>query len=98
MRAHDFHTARSVADAAERGAPDDAAFLAGGTNQIDHMKAGISRPGRVVDLSRLDLARIEDRGEAVRYGALVTNTQAAEHPLTKAHLPLVAMTIVKGAT
>ena len=98
MRAHSFHTATSVEDATKAGSREDAAFIAGGTNQIDHMKAGISRPAHVVDISDLELRAIEDRGDAIRYGTLVTNTAAAEHELTKRHAPLISMTIVKGAT
>ena len=75
-----------------------ASFLAGGTNQIDLMKEAIYQPDRVVDIAALNLRGIEDRGDTIRYGALVTNTAAAEHVLTRQHAPLIAMTIVKGAT
>lgn len=34
-----------------------AAFLAGGTNLVDHMKLGVAGPELLVDVSRLPLAR-----------------------------------------
>lgn len=98
MRSHSFHVARSVETAAQLGAASDTTFIAGGTNLVDHMKAGIARPASLVDVANLPLSTIEDRGDDIRYGALVTNTAAAEHELTRAHVPLISMTIVKGAT
>ncbi|MGO1174151.1 MAG: FAD binding domain-containing protein, partial [Actinomycetaceae bacterium] len=42
----------------------DAAFLAGGTNLVDHLKLGIRSPELLVDLNRLDLAEVEEMGAA----------------------------------
>jgi xanthine dehydrogenase YagS FAD-binding subunit len=36
-------------------ADPDAVFLAGGTNLVDRMKLGVSRPSTVIDVSRLAL-------------------------------------------
>ena len=98
MRAHTLHIAQNVRDAVRRGRSEDSHYIAGGTNQIDLMKEGIRRPSQIVDIANLDMREIADRGSSIGYGSLVSNTAAAEHPLTRQHLPLISMTIVKGAT
>lgn len=51
--------ATTPADAVRRKASlTPSAFIAGGTNQIDLMKVGISRPRHLIDIAGLDLARI----------------------------------------
>ena len=42
-------------------ADPDAAFLAGGTNLVDHLKLGIASPTTLVDVTRLTSAEITDR-------------------------------------
>ncbi len=60
MNAFDFVTPRTVAEAIAAGAEPGAAFLAGGTNLVDLMKMGVSRPARLVHIGRLaGLDRIE---------------------------------------
>ena len=56
-----------------------AVYLAAGTNLLDLMKGGVSRPDRLVDITRLpDLDRIEDLADGgVRIGALVRNADLA---------------------
>lgn len=99
MRPYDYLVADSpeaaVALKAER---PDAQFIAGGTNQIDLMKMGVRRPPAIIDIAGTGLDAVEDRDDAVRVGALVSNTACAEHPLVREHAPAVSMAIVKGAT
>jgi len=77
MRLFTFQRAASVEDAV--GAGGQPAFLAGGTNLVDLMKIEVLNPERVVDVSRLDLKKIEVRGGMLEIGALVSNTAVAEH-------------------
>ena len=61
MNAFEFIQPRTL-DEAHRGrrSAQGAAFLAGGTNLVDLMKAGVARPARLVHLGRLEgLDRIE---------------------------------------
>jgi xanthine dehydrogenase YagS FAD-binding subunit len=93
MNAFDFVSARTLDEALAAGAAQGAAFLAGGTNLVDLMKAGVSRPGRVVHIGRLEgLDRIETLPDgAVRIGALVRNADLAG-------LPLIAEAALSGAS
>eukprot|EP01037_Dinobryon_pediforme_P036722 gene36722-43793_t len=49
-------------------------FIAGGTNLLDLMKLQVETPDKLVDISRLDLAKIEDtEAGGLLIGALVPN-------------------------
>ena len=76
----------------------ESAYVAGGTNQIDLMKVGISRPRHLVDIAGLGLAGIEERGATIRIGALATNAAVADHPLVRRHAPLVSLCLMQGAS
>ena len=81
MRTFDYIRADS-AQAAVAAAGAGGRFIAGGTNLVDLMKAGVETPETLVDISRLDLARVEETGEGgLRIGALVPNSDLAAHPL-----------------
>jgi xanthine dehydrogenase YagS FAD-binding subunit len=98
MNPFDYERAASVADAVTR-LHSDGAFLAGGTNLVDHLRLGIRAPAQLVDISRLALNRIE-RGEdgTLRIGALVRNSDMAAHPLIRQHLPFVSQALLAGAS
>ena len=60
MMPFDYHLATSPADAVTAVADrPDAAFLAGGTNLVDHMKLGVAEPDLLVDVSRLALTDVD---------------------------------------
>lgn len=98
MRPFEFIRARSSREAAEAAATGDARFLAGGTNLVDLMKLGIERPARLVDISRLELDRIEEAAEGLRIGSQVTNTELAAHPLVRRRYPLLSAALLSGAS
>ena len=76
-----------------------AKFIAGGTNLIDLMKENVMKPGRLVDISRLALNKIEENGEGgLRLGALVTNAATAYHAEVEKRYPLLSKTILAGAS
>lgn len=54
MSPFNYQRAESVADAVTLHGGNDA-FLAGGTNRVDHMRLGIRAPKQLVDISRLPL-------------------------------------------
>ena len=55
MKPFDYHRATSPADAvAMLTKHQHAAYLAGGTNLVDHMKLGVAQPDLLVDVSGLD--------------------------------------------
>jgi xanthine dehydrogenase YagS FAD-binding subunit len=90
----------SVAGAVAAAAQDGTAFLAGGTNLLDLMKGNVSRPERVVDISRLPgLDRIEITADGgMRIGALVRNSDLAYHPEIDKRFPAVAEALLSGAS
>jgi xanthine dehydrogenase YagS FAD-binding subunit len=73
-------------------------FLAGGTNLVDMMKMGLVVPERIIDINRLPLKNINKTAAGLHIGALVTNSEAAEHTDVKANYPLLALAINAGAS
>ena len=93
-RAHDVREALSAA-----GHGPAVRFLAGGTNLLDLMKQGVEEPERLIDVSRLPLAGIEEdaRGDVV-IGALARNSDVAAHPLIRQRYPVLAEALLSGAS
>jgi len=84
--------------AAVTGHPE-AAYLAGGTNLVDHLKLGIAEPRTLVDVSRLGLDRVEELpGGGLRIGASVRNSDLAAHPLVRERYPALARALLAGAS
>lgn len=75
-----------------------AKFIAGGTNLIDLMKENVEQPDQLIDVTRLELARIEERAGGVRLGAGARNSDTANHPLVRQRYPLVSQAILAGAS
>lgn len=79
---------------------DDApAYLAGGTNLVDHLRLGVRTPSRVVDISLLDLGGITETTDGgLRIGANVRNADLANHPLVRQRYPFVSEALLSGAS
>lgn len=75
-----------------------AAFLAGGTNLVDHLKLGVATPEVLVDIRHLGLDMIEDNTDGLRVGANVLNSDLAAHPRVRAEWPAVARALLAGAS
>lgn len=98
MSPFDYHRATGVDDALA-SLQAGGAFLAGGTNLVDHMRLGIRSPKQLVDVSRLALNEIALGEDGVlRIGALVRNSDMAAHLLIRQHLPFVAQALLAGAS
>lgn len=99
MQVFQFSRPTDVDEALTLAAQPGAFYLGGGTNLIDLMKGGIERPRRLIDISDLPLARIEPLPEGgLRLGALVRNTDAANHPLVRRDYPLLSQALLAGAS
>lgn len=100
MKPFEYHVATSAADAvATLTAHPGAAYLAGGTNLVDHMKLGVAEPDLLVDVSRLDLTEVtvgDDGG--VTIGANVRNSDLAAHPVIRSHYPMLSRALLSGAS
>ena len=83
----------------ELNAGEHTKLLGGGTNLIDLMKMGVERPDKVIDINRLPLAKIEELPDGgVRIGALVRNSDLAEHPLITSRYPALSQALLAGAS
>jgi len=94
-----YRRAASVDDAVRLGLAPGAYFLAGGTNLIDLAKGGVVQPALLVDVSRLPLAEVAETPEGgVRIGAMVRNSDLANHPLIRTRHPLLSQALLAGAS
>lgn len=100
MNPFSFERAETIAGAVSAIAKNDKArFIAGGTNLLDLMKENVSRPARLIDITRLPLARIEETGDGgLRIGALVTNADTAYDERVQQRYPLLSKAILAGAS
>ncbi|MEH2080968.1 MAG: xanthine dehydrogenase family protein subunit M [Nostoc sp.] len=95
-----YTRATSVKDAVERVTNDQNAILiAGGTNLVDRLKVFLDEPSQLIDISRLEMKRIERTSEGgLSLGALVTNTAVADHPDVRRDYPILSRAILSGAS
>jgi CO/xanthine dehydrogenase FAD-binding subunit len=100
MRPFDYVRAADAAQAVATVSADPAAaYLAGGTTQLDLMlKDGIISPRRLVDVTRLPLKGITASGSALRVGATTTMEELAADPAVAERLPLVREALLAGAS
>src|ERR1700682_1235615 len=100
MKTFDYVRPATVAEAIAAAARPGTAYLASGTNLLDLMKGGVTRPDRLVDVTRLPgldrIERLPDGG--VRIGALVRNADLAHDPDFAKSYPAVAEALLSGAS
>jgi xanthine dehydrogenase YagS FAD-binding subunit len=74
-------------------------FLAGGTNLVDLMKYGIEQPSGLIDINALDLTQVTSAPNGgVSIGAMVRNSDLADHPLIRERYPLLSQALLSGAS
>ena len=100
MRALEYTRATSPEQAIATHARSEAtAFLAGGTTLLDLVKIDIMQPDRVIDIHTLGLKQIETLNDGrTRIGAMVTNTQLANHSSIKSQYAVLSQALLSGAT
>src|ERR1700724_2256664 len=100
MNSFEYFRPASVSEAVAAAAQPGAAYLAAGTNLLDLMKGGISRPNRLVDVTRLPgLDRIEHLADGgIRIGALVRNADLAHDPDFARSYPAIAEALLSAAS
>ena len=99
MRPFTYTRAQTVDDAIQAyGEGPDVRFIGGGTNLLDLMKMGVERPTHLIDVNRLPLISVEEHEGGVRIGALVSNTDAANHQLIRTRYPVLSEAILAGAS
>jgi xanthine dehydrogenase YagS FAD-binding subunit len=100
MKGFEYVRPASVSDAIAAARLPGAVYLAAGTNLLDLMKGGVSRPDVLVDVMGLPgLDRIEPLADGgVRIGALVRNADLAHDPAFAKAYPAVAEALLSGAS
>jgi xanthine dehydrogenase YagS FAD-binding subunit len=100
MRPFRYERATDVSDAVAMlvEAPNGA-FLAGGTNLVDHMRLGIATPDLLIDVRRLTSDRIEELPDGgVRIGAAVPNSDLAADRMIRRRYPVLSEALLSGAS
>jgi xanthine dehydrogenase YagS FAD-binding subunit len=86
-------------EAAVLDATVGAKFIAGGTNLLDLMKLQVETPDKLVDISRLDLAKIEEREDGgLTIGALVPNSDLAADARVVEKYEVLSRALLAGAS
>jgi xanthine dehydrogenase YagS FAD-binding subunit len=95
-----YDRAISQKDAVQKASSDrHAMFIAGGTNLVDRLKVFLDQPSQLIDISRLEMKRIEKMANGgLRLGALVTNTDVADNADVRRDYPILARAILAGAS
>jgi len=89
----------AIAGGAAGALTNPARFLAGGTSLLDLIKLDVETPSRLVDVSALPLTQVAPLpGGGLAIGALVTNTDLANHPAVIKNYPLLSQAILQGAS
>jgi xanthine dehydrogenase YagS FAD-binding subunit len=99
VQAFDYIRARSIDEAVLNLREPSTRCLAGGTNLLDLMKGDIEAPVRIVDINRLPLREIAPTADGgLRIGALVRNSDLANHRYVREHYPLLSRALLAGAS
>jgi len=95
-----YSRAADVQDAIARATANPAsAFLAGGTTEVDLIRAGISRSEHLVDINELPLRGVEDLAAGgLRIGALARMSDVARTPGVVERYPAISRALLLGAS
>jgi xanthine dehydrogenase YagS FAD-binding subunit len=75
------------------------AFLAGGTTEVDLIRAGISHSDHLVDINDLPLTAVEDRADGgLRIGALARMSDVARTPSVVQRYPAISRALLLSAS
>ncbi|MDR5829014.1 xanthine dehydrogenase family protein subunit M [Caballeronia sp. LP006] len=100
MDAISYQRAADIGAALQAASQPGTMFIGGGTNLLDLMKGGVARPTRLVDITHIDalngVTTLSDGG--LRIGALVRNSDAANHAWVRERYPLLSQALLAGAS
>jgi xanthine dehydrogenase YagS FAD-binding subunit len=100
MKTFEYVRPTTLSQAIAAGTEPGSAYLAAGTNLVDLMKGGVTRPHRLVDVTRLPgLDRIDYLPDgSIRIGTLVRNSDLAHDPDFAKSYPMIAEALLSGAS
>ncbi|GGD92972.1 FAD binding domain-containing protein [Caballeronia grimmiae] len=100
MDAISYQRAADIGSAIQAASQPGTVFIGGGTNLLDLMKGGVARPVRLVDITHIGgldtITALPDGG--LRIGALVRNSDAANHAWVRERYPLLSQAFLAGAS
>jgi xanthine dehydrogenase YagS FAD-binding subunit len=90
-------TTAAQAKTAQQGA--EVRYIAGGTTLLDLMKLNVETPGRLLDINRLPLDKIEATADGgLKIGATVRNSDLANHATVRRDYAVLSQAILAGAS
>jgi xanthine dehydrogenase YagS FAD-binding subunit len=100
MEAFQYRDVKSVESAISANSSQPGGkFVAGGTTLIDLMKLDVETPRVLVDINHLPLTQVETTSDGgVRIGAMVRNSDLANHELIKQRYPVLSQALLSGAS
>jgi xanthine dehydrogenase YagS FAD-binding subunit len=99
MNPFSYQRATAPEEAIHAVSAHNAKFLGGGTNLIDLMKDGVEHPATLIDINRLDLTQVTATPSGgVLIGALVRNSDLANHEMIRRNYPLLSQGLLSGAS
>ncbi|RLK58105.1 FAD binding domain-containing protein [Actinokineospora cianjurensis] len=99
MRPFDHQTPENAHTAVHLAAAHPtAAFLAGGTNLVDHLKLGITHPDLLIDLSTATTTEITEVDGGLLIGAGARNSDIAADHRVRTRYPALAEALLSGAS
>ena len=100
MDAITYERAADTAGAISAVSQPGAVFIGGGTNLLDLMKGGVAKPVKLVDITHIagldTVSELPNGG--LRIGALVRNSDAANHAWVRGRYPLLSEAFLAGAS
>ena len=99
MNPFNYERASTPEQAIQAVGTQGAKFLGGGTNLVDLMKYGVEHPAALVDINHIELTQVTATPNGgVMIGALVRNSNLANHTLIRTSFPLLSETLLSGAS
>lgn len=99
MNPFSYQRATATEQAVHAVTAHGAKFLGGGTNLVDLMKDHVERPTALIDVTKLDLTKVEDGPNGgLMIGALVRNSDLASHARVVKDYPLLSQALLSGAS
>src|SRR3954453_16201355 len=99
MRPLSYSRVVSVDAAVALGREPGTVFLAGGTTEVDLIRAGMAHPDHLIDINDLPLAAVEDLPDGgLHIGALARMSDVARTPAVKERYPAISRSLLLGAS
>jgi xanthine dehydrogenase YagS FAD-binding subunit len=98
LKDFDYQKPTQEADAIRGGQGAAARFIAGGTLLVDLLRLNVEQPDLLVDLNALPWNKIDVTGDDLSIGALVSNSDLAEHSAVVSGFPALSQALLSGAS